>query len=817
MAKAARPTPSIIGRRYIIHERLGTGGMGAVYRATDRLTGNQVALKSVTLPAEQLLFSSRAGSTDLHLALAQEFRTLASLRHPNIISVLDYGFDEKINPYFTMNFLENAQTILEAGRGASLTTQIGYLIQTLQALSYLHRRGVLHRDLKPENVLIVNGGVKVLDFGLSVHTELDRARVDDSMVGTVAYMAPEFVRDREVSKSTDLYSVGVVAYELLSGRHPFDTSDMAILFDEIMNKPAPVSSIGMEDELTEVLSRLLTKSPEERYWDANKVIRDICDATSRPLPPETVEIRESFLQAARFVGRDKELAQLKEALDAAIVGNGSTWLIGGESGVGKSRLTEELRTLALVKGALVLRGQAVSEGGSPYSLWRDIIKRLVITTELKEEEASVLKPYIPHISDLLGYAVADPPPLDPLATQHRLFKTIAEVLSRQCKLQPVVLILEDLQWIESNSLAILDRLSSQVPNSSLLIIGNYRDDERPHLPDELPGMERLKLKRLTDEGITELSSSMLGKAGCSKQVVSLLQRETEGNPFFLVETVHTLAEEAGQIDDIATMTLPEKVFSGGVQEVVQRRLNRVPSNARPLLQLAAVAGRELDLSVLRELAPEEDIDIWLTTGADSAVLEAQGEMWRFSHDKLRAGVLDALSDDTRPILHRSVAEAIEKVHPDSLEHVAALAFLWGVAGDYGKEFHYSKLAGEQAVTNSANVEAINYFKRALALIAILLKPPDRPQAELELQARLAVPLLAAKGWGSPELEGVVARARELCQQVGETPLLFHALFFTCAFYFSRAEFQTAKEIGEQLLTMAETSGDPGMVMAANWG
>src|SRR5258706_15531538 len=149
---------------------------------------------------------------DTRLALAEEFQLLASLRHPNIISVLDYGFDDG-NPYFTMELLDHAQTILECGRGQPLAAQVGLLVQVLQALAYLHRRGVIHHDLKPGNVLVTGEQVKLLDFGLSV---MRKQRSDDggTTSGTLAYLAPEVLSGLPSDETSDLYAVGVIAYEL---------------------------------------------------------------------------------------------------------------------------------------------------------------------------------------------------------------------------------------------------------------------------------------------------------------------------------------------------------------------------------------------------------------------------------------------------------------------------------------------------------------------------------------------------------------------------------------------------------------------------
>src|SRR5579859_570685 len=188
MATVASVKPQqVIAQRYRLLDEIGSGGMGVVYRAVDRLVGETVALKQVVIRPDFLLFASRADdSNDVRLALAHEFKTLASLRHPNIVSVLDYGFDAERQPFFTMSLLNSAQTIHQAGRNQTATVQFGLLTQFLQALVYLHRRGILHRDLKPANIMVSDGQVKVLDFGLAV------ARGEGKgLSGTLAYMAPE--------------------------------------------------------------------------------------------------------------------------------------------------------------------------------------------------------------------------------------------------------------------------------------------------------------------------------------------------------------------------------------------------------------------------------------------------------------------------------------------------------------------------------------------------------------------------------------------------------------------------------------------------
>jgi len=684
-------TQTIIGKRYIVVNKLGEGGMGTVYRAIDRLTGQFLALKQVTTATERLVFTTLTSeSTDLRLSLAREFQMLSSLRHPNIIGVRDYGFDELRQPYFTMDLLENAQTIIEAGRGQSIDTKSDLLTQLLQALVYLHRRGILHRDLKPNNILVVNGQIKVLDFGLSAARD-QRETASESVVGTLAYMAPEVLRSDPISEVTDLYTIGVIAYELFTGKHPFETVSVSKLMADILNSEPSLSGFeasavqaalsaesakwydGVGDDMVQVegsdlsdqqrqalsavIRRLLSKAPEERYPTAQATIIALNKAVDRPIPPEAAAIRESFLQAAPMIGRDKESNYLLSTLNRMFQGSGSSWLIGGESGVGKSRLLSETQTQGLVRGALVVRGQAVSEGGAPYHVWRDVLRLPALLVDLEDAQVAALTRLIPDLPTLLDRTVVEQPELTAQDAQNKLFESIDGIFDRQE--QPMIIILEDLHWADNESLALLNRLSKRASQIQLLILGSYRNDERADLPKQLEQFETITLNRLGEASIGELSEAMLGAAGREPRVLELLERETEGNVFFIIEVVRALAEEAGQLDRVGTVRLPDHIFADGITRVVERRLDRVAVADRPLLQVAAVFGRQIDPDVLHVIDPAENLDSWLTRCSDASVFDINEGKWRFAHDKLREGMLRSLAADERRNMHQRVAVALE--------------------------------------------------------------------------------------------------------------------------------------------------------------
>jgi tetratricopeptide (TPR) repeat protein len=680
---AGLSTRSLVGNRYELQNRLGAGAMGEVYRATDRLTGHAIALKRVTIPSNELEFASRMTmgvGGDVQLALAQEFRTLATLRHPNIISVLDYGFDEERRPYFTMDLLGDSESLVKAAQGQSVETQIGLLIQALEALTYLHRRGILHRDLKPANVLVANQKVRVLDFGLATtvgHTE--------GVGGTLPYMAPEAFRQERIGPGLDLYAVGIMAYEMLTERYPFNTASAQVLIRDILFAIPDTSDIPNQ-ALAAVVSRLLEKKTEDRYGSAREVTIALAEAIGQPPPQESVAIRESFLQAAGFVGRDVELSHLTDALQSVRDGEGSAWLVAGESGVGKSRLMDELRIQALVSGIQVMHGQAVDGSGLPFQLWRDIGQQLLLSTpDVSEFEASVLKEIVPTIQTILEYAVEDAPPVISGSNEQRMARVLVDMIQRQSA--PILLLLDDLQWSQE-SLVALKMLAATVGDFPILIVGSYRTDEDVQVKDELVEMQVIVLERLNAEEISTLSQLMLGENAHLENVTDYLYQETEGNVFFVVEMLRALAEQSGGLATIGARTLPSHLLAGGIQQVVERRLARLPDDDFRVLELAAVAGRDLDLSLIGAIVDHRiDIEGWLYRCADAMVLEVNEHRWRFNHDKLREALLLNLVEDRSFELHGQVGAAIEDIYQDDLrQHAEVLIYHWNKARNDAKEF-----------------------------------------------------------------------------------------------------------------------------------
>lgn len=718
----ATPTLPYISRRYRLMQMLGVGGMGSVYAARDRLTGEMVALKRVSTEPKNLSVNPRnmetLGATDqFRYALAHEFQVMASLVHPNVIRVLDYGFDLERQPFYTMELLPHRQTVVEAGYGLTAEAKSELILQILEALVYLHRRTIIHRDLKPGNILCSDGVVKLVDFGLS-----ETANIAQLTGGTVPYMAPELLESKPATVQSDLYAVGVIAYEMLAGEYPFYATRIDELIDKIQNAPPDLSLIDAPEGMRHLIGKLLAKKPGLRHATARQAAQDCCAAWGWERA-ETQAVREGFLQAARFVGREREVMTLAAALDAVQNGRGGAWLIAGESGVGKSRFVSEISTLAVVRGIDVMRGGAVSSGAMLYQAWREPLRWLSILATPTLEEAATLGTIIPDLPAL----IEQPLPAEVKGDSEQLVAVVQALLQRLS--HPALIILDDLQWAGTESIALLSALLPLTETHPVLIMGMFRDDERPYLPDELPRMKKLKLERLDFSQIELLSESILGERGKDAELARFLEEQSEGNIFFLIEVIRALAETVGQLDDIKTPLLESSILTGGIRKILQRRVDQLPSEDRTLVEMAAVAGRYVDLALLDKLSGDLILEQWLSDCIETAVISIQDGRWQFSHDQLRNAVLETIPPNRLRTLYGEVAHATETLYPDQPDRYPALADYWLRAGEMDQAIHYFNRAGDHAASVFVDARAREFYDFSIQLLRNLL-PDDVHRALL---------------------------------------------------------------------------------------
>lgn len=797
-----------MNKRYQIIKKLGAGGMGEVFLAHDRLNNREVALKRILF---QLFGDANQDSLSRRESFAQEFALLASLRHPHIISVLDYGFDEYNRPFFTMELVEDPLGLLDSMDKATLDRKITVLLDILQALDYLHRRHVTHRDLKPDNILLGKDGTKLLDFGLA-QEKRDQAGKGGEMAGTLAYMAPETLSGNGFSTASDLYALGLIIHELLLGYHPYKGGNFSEIIDRVLYGTFDLSKIE-NPLLAQAAARLLDKNPDNRLT-ALQTIEALCQAMDRHLPAETQLIRDSYLTTARFVGRENEISRVLTKLASLETEGGGFYLVAGENGAGKTRFLNELAIQGSIRGTLILRGRATNEGASSLHLFRSAIRYLALHVEMTADEAAILRDIVPDIETLLDIGTLEAaPPLPPAQAKQRLMGCIVGLFKRLE--QPTMLILEDIHWA-AESYELLNLLGDQIKSLPLIILASYRPEEQPDLDKTFPTADKLVIAKLSRAEIQALTEAILGEAGRNTDILNLLEVQTGGNAFFIIELIRSLADTAGSIDNIGRVTLPLDLLEGGIQTLLEKHLSHLDDANRRLMVWAAVAGQELDLDLLAHVFGREAVDTFLLIGEELRIIHVQQEQWQFSQDRLRRALLKTLSEADLRQRHREVAEAIEATKPDLTALAAKLAHHWQQAGDPLKERYYTKIAAEQALKIGIYVQAVPLLERALALYSDEQSDEAAVIREhLDVQLLYCSALIATKGQSAAEVITAYDAARTIAEKLGPTPETGNIYFGMAAFYFTRGQFQTARALLRQALLLADHYADVVMRMQAS--
>jgi predicted ATPase len=542
----------------------------------------------------------------------------------------------------------------------------------------------------------------------------------------------------------------------------------------------------------------------------------------------------------RFVGRQSEMAHLKLALEQAKAGHGQIVGVMGEAGMGKSRLFYEFK-LTSQGGILVLEAFSVSHGkASAYlpliELLKDYFDITVEDDERKRREKvggkvlmldRSLEDILPYLFTLLGLEDPTSPlqQMDAQIRRWRTFEALKRLFLRESLNQPLLLIFEDLHWLDTETQGFLDVLSESVASARLLVLVNYRPEYR-HEWGSKTYYTQLRLAPLGKEEAEELLTFLLGNDTSLTALKRLIMEKTQGTPFFMEEVIQTLAEErvlSGERGHYRLVKAPTEIhISPTVQGVLAARIDRLSREEKELLQQLAVIGREFPLSLARQVLPQPEEELYrlLSVLQSKEFLYEQPAFpeveYLFKHALTQEVAYNSVLHERRKALHERTAKAVEALYTANLdEHYSELAHHYSRSGNTPKAVEYLHLAGQQAVQHSANPEAITHLTTALELLKTLPDTPERIRQELALQLTLGVPYQILRGHAAPEVGQTYKRVLELCGQVGETSPLFPALFGLWRFYLLRPDLQKACELAEQMMRLAQNSQDPALLLEAH--
>ena len=544
----------------------------------------------------------------------------------------------------------------------------------------------------------------------------------------------------------------------------------------------------------------------------------------------------------RFVGRRSELDQMQQALEEAKAGHGQIVGVMGEPGLGKSRLFHEFK-LSSQSGCLVLEAFGVSHGlSSPYLPIIELLKTYFQIDPTDDERARKekvagkvlildrrLEDTLPYLFSLLG--IQDPmsslQQMDPQIRRQRTFEALKQLLLRESLNQPLILILEDLHWIDGETQGFLDTLSESIGSAPLLLLVNYRPEYR-HEWGTKTYYTQLSLAPLGNVEAEELLTFLLGSDASLTALKQLILEKTEGTPFFIEEVVQTLAEEgvlSGGRGTYSLETTPTELhISPTVQGVLAARIDRLTGEEKALLQQLSVIGRQFPLSLVKKVVQQPETELYRVMSS----LQAKEFLYEqpafpeveylFKHALTQDVAYGTVLQERRKALHEKTGQALEALYTESLdEHATPLAHHYQLSGNAEKAVEYLHRASQQAVQRSANQEAIDHLNTALDLLQTLPDSPERALRELRLHMALSDPLFATTGFSSPELGRTMERAHALCQQVGHTPELFGVLMTLWIFHISgQSLMQTSRELAEQMQRLAQQQDDAALAPVAHF-
>ena len=771
--------------RYEVVRRVGEGGMGVVYEALDRERGQIVALKSLLSFTPAALFRFK-----------QEFRTLADVHHPNLVRLYEL-VARGDNVFFTMelvtgtdllSYVQKAETPSEAPQASRVLsaahTQLDQLTapirlaasdagaapglpakespadfdrlrrslrQLVAGVHALHGAGKLHRDIKPSNVLVAEDGrVVILDFGVA--TDLTH-RVDanqseaDEIVGTVRYMAPEQAMSEALTPASDWYSVGVVLYEALVGRAPFTGSALDVIAMKNAHDPTPPAQCveGVPPELDALCRALLDRDPEMRPTGPEILQRLATAQSLRPVHSSSPGAEPGHV--TELVGRERQLASLHEALEQALSGSAVTVRIAGASGMGKSAVAEHfLEGLAPRHEALVLRGRAYERESVPYKAVDsaiDALSRHLVHLEDQGEtielpaDIGALSRVFPVLRRVTAIgALAEPGVTDPNFLRRQGFSALRALLGTLSARQPVVLYIDDAQWGDADSAALLLELVRPPAAPPVLYVMTHREKEAEGSPflkamregwPEGADVRDIAVGPLDLADATRLALALLDRTDeIAQRTARAAARESRGSPFLVEELVRHNVNLTNR-DDGSTLDALTLV------QMVAQRLDRLPEEARRLLEIVAVGGRPLPVSVVAQASGTGgDVEKAIAAGRRRRLLRAglrDGcEIVETSHDGFRQAIVAQLPAATLREYHAQLAVALEAAPVSDAEAIAGHLL---AAGDRTRGAQFAERAAEEALAKLA-------FDHAARLLRMALETTTgSPEETRRLRARLA--------------------------------------------------------------------------------
>ena len=730
---------TLFGGRFLIGDSLGVGAMGAVYAAFDRVRRERVALKTLHHMNAPAIY-----------AIKEEFRSLIDLVHPNVVNLYELFADGE-HWFFTMELIEGTDFLsylatVRRSSGDTAPNQLRLVFQQLTAgIEAIHAAGKLHLDLKPQNVLVTRDGrVVILDFGLVRELYL---RQRDELVGTPAYMAPEQASAGTVTAASDWYAMGVMLFEALTERRPFDGPSVRVIANKIL-KPAPRASdfCPVPQDLDDLCDGLLSRDALQR--PGSEEIRTALGMTSPPL------VRTSLAPGSirpPFVGRELELSEIRDQYAQALTGKAVLCVLSAPSGMGKTALAAQfLATLDHGEHPLTFSGRCFERESVPYSGIDSLADELGIylgqadqtdvEALLESDPSDLLRafPVLRGVPAIMRRCRQATETADVQAAKRRAVDSLRELLRGLSRKRPVVLFIDDLQWADLDSIRLLVELISPPELGALFVLAGCRNDERePCTP-----LRELRKQYATVGDLSQISEIVVGPLdGASALQLATASSHTSsadarasrivddagGNPFF-IEVLGRLVSEHGELAYAAS----------SLDRLIVEQIAGQSPEAQRLLAVIAVAGQPISQDVAIDAAGVGSRALVslneLRTGRFIRTNRAsQRELVEAYHDRIRESLHASLSPTSLRECHGRLALALESSGDAAPDFLARQFF---GAGDLPR-------AGGYAATAAEHAERALAFERAAELYGLACQCATDSERQGELRGKQARALVSS--------------------------------------------------------------------------
>jgi len=752
---------------YEILEMLGEGGMGAVYKARDIELNKIVAVKIISRQTTQI--------EELKRRFHREAEAGMRLNHPNIVKIYEIG-EQNGTHFISMEYVEGKtlKKLIEDGPLES-SKVIEIAIAASEALREAHNASIIHRDIKSENIMLTSEGtVKVMDFGLAKVQDASILTVEGSILGTLSYMSPQQAIGEAIDNRSDIFSLGVVLYELLTGKLPFiGDYEMAVIYSILNEEPLGIREINdaVPKTLEKIILKALRKDPKQRYQDADELIDELEKAKKiikgeLLLDEETSVGEETFIKEergfhAKLAGRNEHLDKLKAILHRTAVGEGHIIFVTGEAGIGKTRLILELEKYSSILKARTLKCRCIfNQGAYPYQPFVDAIKSyfeikgIADNTNLElflVENAPELTNALPVIKLFLNINQSDNIIIE---NKEQIWDAIFRLLKKISEERPLIIFIDDLHWADEDTLNLLHYIGRNSVNRRILLIGTYRpedlsvdaDGKSPRIIEIKHELSRegilsvIELNRLSEADIFSITDSLFPNAHFDELFYQILFNETEGNPFFIIETLKLmkLEEIIYQADgnyflkeNYHQISIPAKV-----QDIIMRRIERIDKNDRDILEIGAVEGESFHSGTIKHCLEINKLELLRKLQfleREHHIVHPADKMYRFDHAKIRDALYDSIAPELRSEYHLLVADYFIENYKEDEVQAPNIAQHLLKGGEGLRALPFVITAANRAKLVFANEQAIYFFNQAEEIIS---QNPSIPASEVIKQNQI---------------------------------------------------------------------------------